>query len=135
MPVFTQDILKTTLKLQPIILLYSSVSICSKIASGLLPAWQGSLFGFLLDCLSNVRLTAIVFAMFVLLAVYAAIWQMLIKHARIAVIYANKSLYIFWTQLAAIFFFGESISIINLAGIALIFSGILIGNYDLYESA
>lgn len=73
--------------------------------------------------------------MFVLLAVYAAIWQMLIKHARIAVIYANKSLYIFWTQLAAIFFFGESISIINLAGIALIFSGILIGNYDLYESA
>ena len=135
MPLFVPDILKATLKLQPVILLYSAVSICSKIASGLLPAWKGSLPGFFMDCLSNFRLTAIVFTMFVLLAGYAVIWQMVIKRARIAVIYANKSSYLFWTQLAAVWFFGESISLSNLAGIALIFSGILIGNCDLYESA
>lgn len=135
MQAFVPDILKTTLKLQPIILLYSAVSICSKIASGMLPAWQGKISIFCLDCLSNFRLLATVSAMFILLAGYAVMWQIAIKHARIAVIYANKSSYLFWTQLAAVCFFKESINLSNLIGIVLIFTGIIIGNCDLYESA
>ena len=56
--------------------------------------------------------------------------QIIIKDARIAVVYANKSSYLFWLQLAAVFLFGESFSWCNLAGIGLIFSGVLLTNSE-----
>lgn len=73
--------------------------------------------------------------MFAILGVYAVIWQILIKNARIAVIYANKSSYLLWTQLAAVLFFGEYLSWSNIVGICIIFAGIMLSNGVAYERA
>ena len=120
----------TTLKLQPIVLLFSLVSVCCKYASRQLPPRDGGISDFGLKCLMNWKLLLLIALIFAMLAAYAFIWQIIIKDARIAVVYANKSSYLFWTQLAAVFLFGESFSWCNLLGIGMIFSGVLLTNSE-----
>ena len=81
------------------------------------------------------RILGLVALMFLVLGTYAVIWQILIKNAQIAVIYANKSSYLLWAQLAAVILFGEHITWCNLAGIIIIFSGILLANGSRNEHA
>ena len=85
--------------------------------------------------LTDWRLLGLVALMFLILGIYAVIWQMLIKNAQIAVVYANKASYLLWAQLAAVFFFGEHITWTNLLGIVIIFSGILLANGGKHEPA
>ena len=125
-----KESLKTTIKLQPIVLLYSCVSIGSKLASKQIPGWSGNIFDFIIDCLTNWKLILILFSMFVILFVYAIIWQKCIKNVPITVMYANKSSYIFWTQLAAVAVFSEHLSLCNIIGIIIIFIGIMVVNSD-----
>ena len=128
-------VLKNTLKIQPAVILFSSVSIIAKIASGMLPKGQLSTMEKLPVVLTDWRLLSLVALMFLILGIYAVIWQMLIKNAQIAVVYANKASYLLWAQLAAVFFFGEHITWTNLLGISIIFCGILLANGGTYESA
>ena len=128
-------VVKTTLKIQPAVILFSSVSILAKLASGLLPKEKLTLLEKLLAVVSDWRILGLVALMFLVLGIYAVIWQLLIKNAQIAVIYANKSSYLLWAQLAAVFFFGEHITWCNLLGIIVIFSGILLANGSKYEHA
>ncbi len=128
-------VLKTTMKIQPAVILFSSVSIIAKLASRMLPHGHLTLSEKLLVILSNWKLLGLVVLMFLILGIYAVIWQILIKDAQIAVIYANKSSYLLWAQLAAVFFFGEHITWFNLAGIIIIFSGILLANGSRHEHA
>ncbi len=128
-----RKILITTLKIQPAVILFSCVSIIAKFAAGMLPANQLSMQEKVMAILTNWRLIVLVILMFLTLGIYAIIWQILIKNAQIAVIYANKSSYLLWAQLAAVLFFGEQITWCNLIGIVIIFSGILIANWNGYE--
>lgn len=123
-----KNIALTTLKLQPVIVLYSLVSIGSKLASGHIPGWSGSLAEFVKSCFADVWLFIIIGSMFAILFVYAVIWQICIKNIDITVMYANKSSYIFWTQLAAVVIFHERVNICNLIGIVVIFIGIMVVN-------
>lgn len=125
-----KDVLKSTLKLQPIVLLYSCVSVCSKLASKEMPFDYNGLWDFVYQCMTNVRLIIIVAMMFIILFVYAIIWQKIIKKIDVSIAYANKSSYIFWTQLAAVFLFEESITLSNIIGIMVIFCGIMVVNDD-----
>ena len=118
------------MRLQPAVVLFSCVSICSKLASRQLPKNFASLPDYLLLCLQNWKLIVLLALMLLLLGIYAVIWQQLIKRSKIALIYANKSSYLFWTQLAAVFVFGETVSLCNIAGIAIIFIGIILGNSE-----
>lgn len=127
--------LKTTLKIQPAVILFSSVSILAKLASGRLPKGEMTLWDKLQAVMSDWRVVGLVALMFLVLGTYAIIWQMLIKNAQIAVIYANKSSYLLWAQLAAVLFFGENITWCNLAGIIIIFAGILLANGSRNEHA
>ena len=120
----------TTCRLQPIVIIFSCVSVCSKLASRQLPANALSTVDFIRQCFCNWKLIALVTAMILLLGVYAFVWQIVIKQAKIAIVYANKSSYLFWTQLAAVFIFGERVSICNVLGIVLIFSGVILGNSE-----
>ena len=129
------DSVKTTLKIQPTVILFSSVSILAKLASGRLPKGEMALGEKLQAVMSDWRLVGLVALMFLVLGTYAVIWQMLIKNAQIAVIYANKSSYLLWAQLAAVLFFGEHITWYNLAGIIIIFAGILLANGSRNEHA
>lgn len=122
--------LEMTLKLQPIVLLYSLVSVGSKLASKQMSSGKGNLFDFIVGCLLNWKLVAILAVMFMILLVYAVIWQKCIKNVPITVMYANKSSYIFWTQLAAIVVFAEKLNWCNIIGILVIFMGILVVNSD-----
>lgn len=123
-----KDAVKITLKLQPIVILYSLVSIGSKLASGHIPSWNGNIVGFVLDCFSNKRLIVILLCMFCVLFLYALIWQKCIKNIPITIMYANKSSYIFWTQIAAICIFEEKLNVCNVIGIVIIFAGIMVVN-------
>ena len=127
--------IKTTLKIQPAVILFSTVSILAKIASGMLPLGRMTLAEKLWAVASDWRILGLVALMFLVLGAYAVIWQLLIKNAQIAVIYANKASYLLWAQLAAVFFFGEHITWCNLLGIIVIFSGILLANGSKYEHA
>lgn len=122
---------KLTLRLQPVIVIYTLVSICSKMASRQLPAFERQApRAYLLECLGNWRLLGLLSAMVVLLGVYAFIWQRVITNGKIAVVYANKATSIFWGQLAAVTLFGERLGVFNLLGILLIFGGVLLNNSD-----
>ena len=127
--------LKNTLKIQPAVILFSSVSIIAKIASRMLPKGQLSAMEKMQAVLTDWRLLGLVALMFLILGIYAVIWQMLIKNAQIAVVYANKASYLLWAQLAAVYFFSEHITRTNLLGIIVIFGGILLANGGKHESA
>lgn len=118
--------LKTTLKLQPVVICFSLVSVLSKLASQQLPA-DGLNFR---NGIGNYKLFLLISLMFAILAVYAVIWQMIIKNAKIAIVYANKSSYLFWTQMAAVVVFGEHLGWSNIFGIVVIFTGVLLGNSE-----
>ena len=127
--------LNTTLKIQPAVILFSTVSILGKMASGHLPKGSLPIAEKILRMATDLRLLGLIMLMFLVLGIYAIIWQLLIKNAQIAVIYANKASYLLWTQLAAVLFFGEHITWCNLAGIIIIFAGILLANGSRNEHA
>lgn len=122
------SVVGTTLRVQPAVILFSTVSILTKLASGYLQEHQekgGELIGAIL---SDWRIIGLLALMFLVLGTYAVIWQILIKNAQIAVIYANKSSSLLWKQLAAVLFFGECISWKNILGLIVIFAGIFLAN-------
>ena len=122
--------IKTTLRIQPAVLLFCSVSVLAKVASGFLPKREAGsdVTTYAKALMTDWRLMCIVSLMFCALALYAFIWQRLIKGSRIAVIYANKSSGVLWSQLAAVLLFGERLTWNNLLGIFVIFAGILLAN-------
>ncbi len=127
-------IIRDTLFLQPVVIFYSLTAIGTKTASKMLPTQYRGVQDFFWQCLTNIWLLLTVFGIMFCLVLYAVIWQQIIRKRNIAVVYANKSSNIFWTQLAAVFIFGECISISNIIGIIIIFTGVIIGNSDVMES-
>ena len=129
------EYIMTTLRIQPAVLLFCSVSVLAKVASGFLPkrASGTGMAQYMKAILMDWRLVLIVALMFCVLALYAFIWQRLIKGARIAVIYANKSSGVLWSQAAAVCFFRERLSLGNILGICIIFAGILLANMSAKE--
>ncbi len=129
------DCLKTTLKIQPAVLLYCSVSILTKVAAGFLPRHEASEsnIGYLLKIAMEWRFLGILVLIFFCLALYAFIWQRLIKNAPIAVVYANKSSSILWGQFAAVVLFGESLRGGNLLGLLVILAGIMLVNSSMIQ--
>ncbi len=126
-------ILKTTLKIQPAVILFSSVSVLTKLASERIPKEKLSIVDKLIIVSSDWHIWGLILLMFLVLGCYAVIWQRLIKDAQIAIVYANKSTALFWTQLAAVLLFGEIITWKNLLGMIVIFIGILITNLSQHE--
>jgi len=124
--------LKLTLKLQPVIMVYTLVSVCSKLASRqLAPRTDESHLKYALGCVMNFKLIGLLSAMVLLLGLYAVIWQRVIKDAKLSVIYANKGAAVFWGQIAAVLLFSEHIGLNNILGILVIFAGILLANSDI----
>ena len=58
-----------------------------------------------------------------ILAIYAIIWQQIIKRVDISMAYANRSMAIVWSMLWASVLFGETITIKNIIGVSIIFFG------------
>ena len=76
----------------------------------------------------NLPFVLCVAGMFVCLGVYAIVWQVVIRDAKIGLVYANKSSELFWMLLAAAFIFGERVSVLNAVGVLMIFAGVVTTN-------
>lgn len=64
------------------------------------------------------------------LGVYALVWQQILKRVPVSVAYANRATGVLWGMLAAALFFGEAITVQNLAGVAIILAGTLLVDSD-----
>ena len=68
---------------------------------------------------------------FVLLAVYAVLWQQMIKHFELSVAYANRSMAVLWSMIWAVLFFHDEITVKNMIGVLLVTVGTVIMNTDI----
>ena len=96
------------------ILLFSLTSVFSKMASvqynrhGLGSIW---LYVFLALMIGNC-------------GIYAIAWQQVIKKFSLSTAYANKSVYLLWSQIWAVVIFHENLSVRNIIGILVVLTGV-----------
>lgn len=106
--------LKDIVLLQGVIIIYTISSVMSKKAS----ASGGDLLRFLFF-----------FGMeFVVLGVYAILWQQMLKRFELSVAYTNRSMAVVWSMVWAVVFFHDMITVQNIVGIVLVVAGTLIIN-------
>lgn len=113
--------------IQMAVVVYTGSSVCSKLASS--HPGSISLFGIRFRWLS----WAGVFWLFmevVCLGIYAVFWQQIIKKFDLSIAYANRAFAIFWTMLWGVVLFHETITWQNVAGVIIVFIGILLVNQD-----
>ena len=99
---------KNILQLQAVVIIYTISSVMAKAASFLL------FFGL----------------EFILLGIYALLWQQMIKKFELSVAYANRAMAILWSMIWAVLFFHDRITIRNIVGVAIVLVGIVLVNTD-----
>lgn len=104
--------IKTYLILNLILLFYSLGGICSKTASGKpFLSFEFILFyGLVLF----------------ILAVYALLWQQIIKKIPLNIAYANRAVTLVWGMVWGAVIFKEHISLANIIGAAIVLAGVLL---------
>lgn len=108
--------LKNVLMLQTIIIIYTIATVMAKIAAGYeFLSWEFILF-YGLELL--------------ILAVYAILWQQIIKKFDLTIAYANRSIALLWSMVWAVLFFSETVSIKNVIGVVIVIIGTIIVNSD-----
>lgn len=108
--------IKNIIMLQGAVVIYTFSGIMAKNAS----ANKGNIAKFLLF-----------FGLeFAILAIYAILWQQLLKRFELSVAYANRSAALLWSMLWAAVFFHEPISLKNIAGVLLVLLGTAVINTD-----
>ena len=112
--------LSNILKIQSLILLYSLVSVLSKLAS-----MQLEVYG-----LFSYQLIFLIFIMGILLVIYALFWQKILKNFDLSIAYVNKGMLLFWSLLWSILLFSEEITLWNILGTIIIILGILVVSKD-----
>ncbi len=65
---------------------------------------------------------------FVILAVYAILWQQIIKKFELSIAYANKSVTLLWSMLWNYLIFSTGITLGKVAGVVLVMIGVIIMN-------
>ena len=110
---------KDLLLLQGIVVLFTLSGVAAKYASG---------YGFL-----SAGFLLAYGAEILILAVYAVLWQQMIKRLDLSVAYANRAAALLWSMLWAVLLFGEKVTPANLAGVALVTAGIVIVNGEKHE--
>ncbi len=104
------------LLLQLGVIIYSTASVIGKVASG------RTLFSFSFLILYAVE--------FIVLALYAILWQQMLKHLEISVAYANRSMALLWSTIWAPLIFHETITRNNMIGVALVIVGTIMINMN-----
>lgn len=72
---------------------------------------------------------------FVILVIYAVLWQQMIKRFDLSVAYANRSMAILWSMIWAVIFFHDEITLRNVLGVLIVLVGTVIVNLDAREEA
>lgn len=108
--------LKNYIQLHLNILLFSLTSVFSKLAS----------VEYNKNGLKGIMLYVFLFLMIANCGVYALAWQQVIKKFPLSTAYANRSVYLLWSQLWAWIIFHENLSLRNIIGILVILAGVLV---------
>lgn len=108
--------LKNIILLQAIVIIYTVSSVMAKFASA---SKDDPLRYFMFLGLE-----------FVILAVYAVLWQQMIKRFDLSVAYANRSMAILWSMIWAVVFFHDQITIRNILGVLFVLLGTIIVNSE-----
>ena len=109
-------IIKRFLILQSVVIIYTFAGVFAKLAAG----YELLSFNFLL----------FYGAEFLILGIYAIIWQQVIKRVELSLAYANRATAIIWSLLWAALFSGEQIRLNNIIGVIIIVIGTIIVNSD-----
>lgn len=108
--------IKNIVILQCVVVIYTISSLMSKKAS----ASEGDIVKFLFW-----------FGMeFVILGIYAILWQQVIKRFELSVAYANRSMAVVWSMAWAVIFFHDTITVKNIIGVCLVVIGTIIVNTE-----
>lgn len=107
---------KNYIQLHLNILLFSLTSVFSKCAS----------VQFNNGGLKNPLLYLFLFLMVANCGVYAIAWQKVIKKFSLSTAYANRSVYLIWSQVWAVVIFQESLSVKNIIGLLVVLMGVMV---------
>lgn len=107
---------KNYIQLHLNILLFSLTSVFSKCAS----------VQFNNGGLKNPLLHLFLFLMVANCGVYAIAWQKVIKKFSLSTAYANRSVYLIWSQVWAVVIFQESLSVKNIIGLLVVLVGVMV---------
>lgn len=113
--------LKNIILLQAIIVIYTVSSVMAKLASA--------------SAEEPLRMLMFLGLEFVILAIYAVLWQQMIKRFDLSVAYANRSMAILWSMIWAVIFFHDEITLRNVLGVLIVLVGTVIVNLDAREEA
>ena len=108
--------IKDYLFLHLCVALFSFTSVFSKLAS--IQYNRGGL--------ANPLLYVCVFLMFFVCFAYAICWQKIIKKFDLNIGYANRSVYLLWSQVWAVSIFGEQLSVRNVIGVMIVLLGVIV---------
>lgn len=98
------------------IMLFSFTGVFSKMASNVLNE----------SGIHSIMLYVYMGLMLLNCAVYAVLWQRAIKKFELSFAFANRSVYLIWSQVWAIVIFKESLSVQNIIGMLIILIGVII---------
>lgn len=98
------------------IMLFSFTSVFSKLAS----------IQFKEKGIWNISLYIFLFLMLLNCFVYALAWQKVIRKFELNVAYANKTVYLIWSQVWAVIIFHENLTVRNILGLLIVFVGVMI---------
>lgn len=107
---------KAYISLHMSILLFSFTSVFTKMASN----------AFVENGILSLKFILFLGLMFGNCFIYAILWQKVIKKFELSIAYANKSVYLIWSQIWAVILFHEKLSIQNILGLILVFIGVLV---------
>ena len=107
---------KMILLIQSMVLLYSLVSMLSKIASGVLQEYG----------LISLPFIGLFSVMVGGLGIYAILWQQVLKKVDLITAYVHKSTTLLWSLLWAAVMFRESIQWNNIVGVAVVVLGVML---------
>lgn len=98
------------------VMMFSLTSVFSKLAS----------VYYNREGLKSVPMYGFLFLMILNCFLYAIVWQKVIKRFELNVAYANRNVYLFWSQIWAVLIFHENLSPRNILGLVIVFIGVLV---------
>lgn len=106
------------------VMMFSFTSVFSKFASRALN--DGGL--------KNPKLYLFGFLMFFVCFLYAFCWQKVIKKFDLNIGYANRSVYLLWSQLWAVTIFKEHLTVRNIIGLFIVLVGVIVVSMSAAQS-
>lgn len=108
--------IKYFLYLHLIILLFSMTEVAGKFAA----------IEFKKNGLYSIRVYLLLLLMLFICLLYAFFWQKIIKHFDLHIAYANRAMYLVWSQIWATAIFAEHITPKNILGMCVVMLGVIL---------